>query len=431
MKRVLILILIIIVPFSGCKKDNTNTEETGARNLLYEIMQNYYFWYNEMPAVDIEDYSNPADLLEALRYTDRDKWSFVMDYDEFQSEMSGGFVGHGIRVGLDDNNIARIVTIYSGSDMYKKGVRRGWIIKTINGTPLAPILIAKDATAYNNLMGESTAGIINTFVFENPEGTEVTISSTKSSFTINTVLDYDTLKLSTGVTGYLCFDSFLSNSPDSLNLAFKYFSECGATNLIVDLRYNTGGLMDVAQLLSSYVIGNNQTTTPCYKLIYNNLCSKYNQTFYFVNTSYPMNLSKVVFITSGSSASASEVTITSLMPYLDVTLVGSKTYGKPCGMNVWYYKKAYAFVPITFEYTNANDYGGFFDGIPVDIAAADDITHDFGDRNEASIAAAINFLEGGTKTKSSTGNIYNTDVFIEGKKLPSNLLIEDSNQINR
>ena len=185
-----------------------------------------------------------------------------MDYDEFQSEMSGGFVGHGIRVGLDNNNDARIVTIYSGSDMYKKGVRRGWLIKTINGVPLAPILIAKDATAYNNLMGESTAGITNTFVFKNPEGSDVTISTTKSSFTINTVLAFDTLKLSAGVTGYLCFDSFLSNSPDSLKLAFQYFSECGATNLIIDLRYNTGGLMDVAQLLSSYVLGNNHTTTP-------------------------------------------------------------------------------------------------------------------------------------------------------------------------
>ena len=73
MKRILLLTLIITLLFSGCKKDESNPEETGARNLLYELMQTYYFWYNEMPAVDVEDYSNPTDLLEALRYTDRDK----------------------------------------------------------------------------------------------------------------------------------------------------------------------------------------------------------------------------------------------------------------------------------------------------------------------------------------------------------------------
>ena len=178
MKKIVFLLLTIALIFSGCKKDDEEKQKTvaeEARDGFYSLMQTYYLWNDKMPEVNPGDYADPYELLEAIRYTDYDKWSFVADYDEFVAEMSGSFVGHGIRIGLDANNLARIVTIYNGSDLYAAGVRRGWIIKTINGTELAPILIAGDATAYNNLLGASTAGIENAFVFENPEGAEVPV----------------------------------------------------------------------------------------------------------------------------------------------------------------------------------------------------------------------------------------------------------------
>ncbi len=381
MKKLTLLVFILSLVLAGCKKNDDNALAEGARDNLYYIMDSLYLWNAEMPAVNVEDYSNPYDLLEALRYTPTDKWSFVADYDEFVSEMQGDFVGHGIRIGLDNNNLARIITIYKGGDMYSKGVRRGWIVKSINGTQLAPILIAKDEAAYNALMGASKAGITNTFVFQKPDGTDVSINSTKAAFTINTVMAYDTLHLTSGVTGYLCFDAFLQNSGAELDTAFKYFTTHGATDLIVDLRYNTGGYVDVAQQLASEIIGSGHTNETFINYKYNSKCSlKYNSAINFLTTKFPMGLSRVVFITSGSSASASEVVISSLMPYIDVTLVGDDTYGKPCGMNLFHYKYTYVFAPVTFEYTNSDDYGQFYDGIPCDIAATDDITHDFGDR---------------------------------------------------
>jgi len=424
MKKVVVLSLTLILILGGCKKNSDNPDKD-ARDALYDIMNSWYLWYDKMPAVNKDDYSNPADLLEAMRYKTLDKWSFVADYDEFMSEMSGGFIGHGIRIGLDNASNARIASIYTGSDLYTKGVRRGWIIETINGTALAPILIAGNQTAYNNLMGPSTEGITNTFLFKKPDGTEVTLTGTKMSFTVNTVLAADTLHLTSGITGYLSFDAFYSSSADELKKAFTYFSTCGCTDVIVDLRYNTGGYVDIAQMLASYLLGNNFTDKTFINYKFNNLVgSDNNSSEKFISTSYPMNLTRVVFITSGSTASASEVVISSIMPYATVKLVGSKTYGKPCGMNVWQYNYKYVFAPITFEYTNSNNFGQFYSGLPVDFAASDDVSHDFGDRNEACLAAAIDYLENGTlKSKAVTGSVNQPEIFREGRRQTDNLFI--------
>jgi carboxyl-terminal processing protease len=422
MKRVVLFSLFMLLAFSGCKKQEDNSDKQ-ARDELYSIMNDYYLWNDKMPDVTLKDYNNPTDLLEAMKYKTLDKWSFVADYDEFSSEMSGGFVGHGIRMGLDASNNARIVTIYSGSDLYTQGVRRGWIVEKINGTALAPILIAGDGAAYNKLLGASTAGYQNVFLFKKPDGTEVTLTGTKMSFTVNTVLAADTLHLKSGITGYLSFDAFYSSSKTELDAAFAYFSQCGCTDVIVDLRYNTGGYIDVAQLLSSYLVGNSFTSNTFINYKFNSLRTASNKSDKFLSTTHPMNLSRVVFITSGSTASASEVVITSLMPYADITLVGSKTYGKPCGMEVFQYNMKYIFAPVTFEYTNANNYGQFYSGLPVDVAAADDITHDFGDRQEACLAAAIGFLETGTKSKAEVESITQPKIFKEGKRSTDNLFI--------
>ncbi len=73
-----------------------------ARDSLYYLMRQWYYWYDQMPTVKKEDYTDPYELLEAMRYKTLDKWSFVADYNEFIAEMQGEFVGHGIRIGLDD-----------------------------------------------------------------------------------------------------------------------------------------------------------------------------------------------------------------------------------------------------------------------------------------------------------------------------------------
>lgn len=436
MKKVLLISLIVIPVLFGCRKDpepvDTPTMEERARDGLYDLMKYVYLWYNAMPTVKVSDYNTPEGILDALRYEPRDRWSFVADFESFMASMQGDFVGHGIRMGLDEANNVRVVSLYEGSDLWPKGVRRGWTVKEINGTLIAPILISGDNTAYNNLMGQSIAGVTNTFKFINPDGQEVTYTSTKAGFTINSVTASKILDLPGGKTGYLCFETFIEPSEQELNEAFADFKANNVTDLIIDLRYNTGGYMDIAQQLASLVLTLNDTTKVCYKLTYNSLVGpEWNESYNFVKTASPLGLDRVVFITTRSSASASEVVINSLKPYIDVKLVGDTTHGKPAGMNIWGFPfpsqsdpepdYTYVFAPITFEYLNASDQGRFYDGLPPDVKAADDITHDFGDPEEASLKAAIALING---TKAATAHpVRRTRIWSEGNQLPTELFL--------
>jgi C-terminal processing protease CtpA/Prc len=440
MKKILLITALIIPLLSGCKKDPDPVEGTTlaerARDGLYELMQYAYLWNYNMPTVKLSDYPGPRELLDAVRYKPIDVYSFVMNWDDFMAYMSGSIQGlHGITLSLDTADAVRVVNLYNKSDLWPKGVRRGWIVKKVNGTDLAPIFIeatqTRDWSVYNNLMGPATVGLTNAFLFQKPDGTEVTYSSTKSSFTANSVTAYDVIDLSSGKTGYLCFDAFIDPSPAELNEAFAFFKANNVTDLIIDLRYNGGGDLDVAQQLASLVMGAADTTKICYKLEYNNTVSAdWNQTYKFTKTESPLGLDRVVFITTRSTASASEVVISALKPYITVSLVGDITYGKPVGMNLWGYPfpststpepdYKYVFAPITFEYVNASDWGGFYDGIIPDVMANDDITRDFGDPEELSVKAAIAILEG-TKAGSAVPLRRNT-IRSEGEQHPTNLI---------
>jgi C-terminal processing protease CtpA/Prc len=411
MKKLTIILTILIALCAACKKndvapDNALTPEMG-RDSLYYIMKQWYYWYNmpEAEAVNSTNkanYSDPYELLEAMRYKTRDRWSFIADYDEFNAEMSGTFVGHGFRIGLDQGGKARIALIYNKSPLYNEGVRRGWIVKTINGTPVAPILISGDGTAYTNLIGKSEAGITNNFEFTKPDGTDVTISSTKSTFTLNTVLLSETLQLTSGPTGHIVFDSFITPSSDELAKAFADFKAAGIKDLILDLRYNSGGYLYIAQTLASYIGGNGLQGSIFAKLQYNDQHpTMANSSFLFNTTSYSLALPRLIVITTRSTASASEAVMNGLKPFASIISIGDTTNGKPTGMNGWEIGKKYFMWPITFKMVNAQDHGDYFDGIAPDKLASDDITHDFKDPEELCLKEAIHYIESGAFSKGS------------------------------
>jgi carboxyl-terminal processing protease len=405
--RLFLIIILLVSFFASCKKDNVTQSDTQfaamSRDTLYEIMNSWYYWNDIMPVVNKDDYADPYLLMDAMRYKPLDRWSFVADYDQFVAEMQGSFVGHGFRIGLDDANNARISLIYSESPLYEKGVRRGWIVKKINDTDVAPILISQDASAYNNLIGPAEAGVTNKFLFQTPEGKDSVITSTKASFTLNSVLLTDTLHLSTGITGHIVFDSFISPSEGELATAFAYLAANGVQDLILDLRYNGGGYLYIAQELASYIAGNANHGSDFIKLIYNSFHQDQNVTFPLLTTASPLSLSRIVVITTRETASASECVMNGLLPYMSVISIGDTTNGKPVGMNGGDIGKKYFIAPVTFKDVNKNDEGDFFGGIAPAALVSDDITHNFNDRGELCLKAAISYLENGSV---STGKGY-------------------------
>jgi C-terminal processing protease CtpA/Prc len=425
MKRyIIVLFALSLFAFSSCEKKvdepvvNEPTADELARNELYTLMKSYYLWDKLMPVVTKEDYPGPRELLEAMRYKELDRWSYVQDYDDFLAESQAIFVGHGIRIGLDRTNKTRIAQIYTNSPLYALGVRRGWIIRRLNGTDLAPIFIAGDGTAYRDLIGPSQAGITNKFLFETPEGKDSTITSTKSTFTLNTVLHYDTLILKSGVTGYLVFEQFVQPSNAELETAFTFFKQHNINNIIVDLRYNGGGDISVLQNLAAYIGGSSRFGKPFLNFKHNQQQSARNKTYNFSTVKAPVSVTKMIVITTRSTGSASEDLINGLKPFMEVKTIGDTTNGKPVGMYGFNYNDAYMFWPISFELVNTLGAGDFYDGFFPEKYVPDDITHDWGDRNEACLKEAIYYLENGTV---SSKGIYNYQRSVQFTESPGGI----------
>ena len=147
-----------------------------ARDSLYFKMKEWYYWYDKMPSVNPEDYADPYELMEALRYKPLDRWSYVADYNATLAQLKGSFVGHGIRIELDDSDIARIAMIYKNSPLYAAGVRRGWIVKNVNGYDISDILQRDDTAKYNEALGPSKEGVNNVFLFSPPGKADLSIT---------------------------------------------------------------------------------------------------------------------------------------------------------------------------------------------------------------------------------------------------------------
>ena len=422
------LILVMVVIFPGCKKEEdpvpvAPTADETARDALYSIMKTYYLWYKEMPTVTKSNYPDPYELLNAMRYKKLDRWSYIQKYQDFVDQTNATFVGHGIRIGLDHTNKTRIVQIYNKSPLYSLGVRRGWIIKKLNGTELAPIFVAGDANAYYTLIGKSEAGVTNTFLFETPEGKDSTITSTKTTFTMNTVLYYDTLKLNSGVAGYIVYDQFVGPSKAEFETAFAFFQANNVKDIIVDLRYNGGGDLTVLQNLAAHIAGPSKYGEPFLTLTHNDQKISLNQTYSFGTVTSSITASRMVVITTRSTASASEDLINGLKPFIPITTIGDTTNGKPVGMYGFEHKKLYMFWPISFELLNSAGDGDFYEGFAPKKYVPDDVTHDWGDRNEACLKEAIYFLETGNVSSKGEYSSSRSVQFDEKNNKPGNLYL--------
>jgi len=175
------------------------------------------------------------------------------------------------------------------------------------------------------------------------------------------------------------------------------FEAAGVTALVVDLRYNGGGLVLTAQRLADLIAGFIAAGQVQSQTLYNSGKSSLDTTTLFQQRpeSLPL-LQQVVFITTGSSASASELVVNALGPHTVVRLVGTTTFGKPVGQNALSYCGGDRLLrAVTFETVNSLGEGQYYDGLAVDCPAPDDLERPLGDPLEASLASALSLIESG------------------------------------
>jgi C-terminal processing protease CtpA/Prc len=222
---------------------------------------------------------------------------------------------------------------------------------------------------------------------------EFTLS--KVAVQMNTVLHRDVREVKGRKVGYLVFNSFIEKSKEELNEAFSYFQAQGVSELILDLRYNGGGSLDIAnhlagQIASSRAAGKNFVT-----LTYNTGKQSQNKQYPLQSIAVNIALERLFVITTPSSASASEAIINGLKPHMPVITIGGRTHGKPVGMNIWRVN-GYAIVPVTFKVANTLGEAEYFQGIPVDAAVKDDLEVTFGDPQEDCLSQALYYIEHST-----------------------------------
>jgi len=347
-----------------------------------------------MPDRDPENYASPVELLSSLVYTELDRWSYITTKQELEAYYSAGeYIGFGVGLAFDTNDQLWVTFVFDESPLRAFGVDRGWRITAIDGTVPTP-------SNTNSLLGPATAGITKTFILQNPSQQTVTATVTKETLAMNTVLMDSVYTRDIGKVGYFVLKGFIGPTIDELDEIFTNFQAEGVTDLIIDLRYNGGGSVATAAHLADLIAGNsNGQVLGTYA--HNDKHTAENESILITQQANSLSLSRVVFITTRNSASASELVINGLFPHMEVTLVGDDTYGKPVGMYAFTSPSFdWAFVPICFRILNSNGEGDYYDGIPVDIEATDGINYAFGDLNEPSLNAAIGYLEGGAIKKS-------------------------------
>lgn len=385
---VVVVAIISITLIIGCKKDEN--PNLFANQQLIQTMDSWYLWYDKMPDRDPENYPSPVELLSSLVYSELDRWSYITTKQELEAYYSAGeYIGFGVGLAFDTNNQLWITFIFEDSPLREFGADRGWRITAIDGVTPTP-------SNTNSLLGPATAGISKNFTLLSPTEQTINATVTKDVLAMNTVLMDSVYTRDIGKVGYLVLKGFITPTIDELNETFDNFITEGVTDLIVDLRYNGGGSIPSATHLADLIAGGADGQV-LGNYVHNDKQTTENEEILITLQTNSLTMSRVVFITSRNSASASELVINGLFPHIDVTLVGDDTYGKPVGMYAFTSPSFdWAFVPICFRILNANGEGDYYDGIPVDISAVDGINFSFGDTNEPSLNAAMSFLEGTT-----------------------------------
>jgi carboxyl-terminal processing protease len=458
MKRNIVVILsaLILVFFSitNCRKDEKTAPKSAdtlsaldlhINQFIWYSLHDYYLWVDNVPNLSfskyaseskfkefLEGYSDHEKLFNDLLYNTLDKWSWIVDdYVALENMFQGVTLSMGYEfqlVKMSDNTsvFGFVKYVVKGGPADHAGIKRGDIFIKIDNQQLT-------VNNYLNLLsGKNSYSISFATISGNtisPNGKQVTLTAAEvheNPIYLDTIYNINGTK-----TGYLVYNGFMSDYDIQLNDVFKNFINQGVQQLILDLRYNSGGSVNSATYLSS-MIYNTDTTMLFFKNKYNTnlqayLDSAYGTKFsavYFADeigktdstSGTPINslkLNKVYIITTNNSASASELVIAGLKPYINVITVGSNTYGKYVGSitikdidshGVINPDHKWALQPIIMKAVNSAGLSDYKNGFAPTLEVQEDlrILLPFGNTEETLLKATINYIKGITKKSSSS-----------------------------
>ncbi len=395
--------------FTSCFEDNDDNGALASEinDFVWKGMNAAYLYKQEIPDLDndrfndseeyasyLNDYTSPENLFESLIYErdNIDKFSLIVDnYIELEQYLSGVSLSNGLNYGLvylpnSNNEIFGYVRyVNNGSAADLANINRGDIFRSIDNIPLSidnySDLLSQEIYTVNfaNYFNNDTEDISDDII----ELNDINIELQKVPLIKNPVHHYSTLDYSGGKIGYLMYNQFVSNYDDYLKTIFSEFKSNSVDELILDLRYNPGGSINSAIVLASLITG--QFENEIFNTEqWNNDIQNYwinNNPEYLINrfTTFQssLSLSKVYILTTRSSASASELIINCLKPYINVIQIGTPTYGKYQASVTLYDSENfsnqnvnrshnYALQPLVLKTLNVNGVTDYYNGINPD-----------------------------------------------------------------
>jgi carboxyl-terminal processing protease len=372
---------------------STNCTTVGQCTFVRDTLQSFYYWYKELPNPDPASFASPEAYLEACRYRALDStFSYITSKassDAFYSDSQ--FIGFGISTKQTGELEIRLAQVFPGGPAADAGMDRGDTLVSLGGRTVADLIRTGDI---NTVFGPETIGYSLSFVWRTPRGVEQSATLSKRLVTIPTVSQTAVLSAGSSRVGYIHFRNFVQPSVAALDTAFAQIRDGGATDLVLDLRYNGGGLVSVAQHLAGLIAGPPLAGQVFVQFTHNDKQAARNTAYRFESLAPALGATRLVVIATRGTASASEAIVNGLRPYMDVKVVGDTTYGKPVGQYGFDFCDKVLY-PVAFLVTNARGQADYFGGIPADCAAADDVDHALASPDEASLAEALYVVRNG------------------------------------
>ena len=403
---------------SGAPVNNTPTacSLTDRQNWVVAQLNEWYLYPETLPSnIRVSDYSSVDALISAMTATaraqnkDRDFTYITSAAEEDAFFNSGATAGFGIRLGYDLN--ARRVFIleaFEGTPALNANIDRGDELTAIGTTAsnlrsVSDILAAEGAQGVNNALGPSTAGTSRVLrIARGGASREVTVA--KADFSIEPVSSRYGGRIIEDAGkryGYINLRTFISTADARLREEIQKFRDANITEVIIDFRYNGGGLVSTGNLMGDLLGGNRQTSEIFSQLTFRDSKASNNSIKRFAPQSQSVSPTKLAFITTRSSASASELVVNGFIPFFDnrLALIGANTFGKPVGQiardNAACDDRLRIVAFTTRNSANSDAYfNGLAEAVKASCRANDDFTQPLGVAGEASTRQALDFLQG-------------------------------------
>ncbi len=390
----------------------------------------YYLWYNEVPnTYKMADFKSAIDYFDVLKTPAvtatgqaKDRYHFTYPTAEWEAMQTQGIdLGYGITWSRNAGGTAPrtwlITAVEPGSPAAAAGLLRGDLLTKVDGIDFINTTDAASIARINQALFPETAGTAHRFTLQRG-GVPIDVAMTGADVRIAPVKNVKIIETATGKVGYLTFDTFNAVSEKQLIDAFTTFRQAGVNDLVLDIRYNGGGLLYLASQLAYMVSGPESTSGKVFEQSqYNDKLPReapllFRSTAWGFASSNPvrtgtplptLGLKRVTVLSTAGTCSASESVINGLRGAdVEVIQIGGTTCGKPYGFTP-VPNCGTTYFSIEFKGVNNKGFGDFTDGFAPTCQVSDDLTRPVGDQNEGLLAAALTYRATQACPVSTTG----------------------------